>query len=387
MRERGLTVESALGDVRPSRGAQVTDDPAIARAGRHRACSASSCGTSRARRAQIRPLLASGGVVDSVPERHRAHRADLARVARRDRVLGGIAYIAATIARAGRHRAHRDDGAPALRRRSTARAAARGRSVRASVPGAGIDAELSADIRRALWEKFVLPVGAVGRDGVARQPIGVMRADPDLRATFEAAMRETWTRRPRARRRARRRLRRAAAGVRSTRLPAEMTRVDAERPRRGQPARGAVAVAARSRAWAASGLAAPVNATLYAALKPYVAGARAERRSRNTENPSCACCSSGSSTRWRCSRCRMSSRRSRSTRSSTALIAALVLGLINTLIRPLLILLTLPVTLLTLGLFIFVINGLLFWCGRLVRRRLPGRAASGRASSARSSTA
>jgi len=46
---------------------------------------------------------------------------------------------------------------------------------------------------------------------------------------------------------------------------------------------------------------------------------------------------------------------------TTALIAALVLGLINTLIRPLLVLLTLPVTLLTLGLFIFVINGLLFW--------------------------
>ena len=45
----------------------------------------------------------------------------------------------------------------------------------------------------------------------------------------------------------------------------------------------------------------------------------------------------------------------------TALVAALVLGLVNALIRPLLILLTLPVTLLTLGLFIFVINGLLFW--------------------------
>jgi putative membrane protein len=44
-----------------------------------------------------------------------------------------------------------------------------------------------------------------------------------------------------------------------------------------------------------------------------------------------------------------------------ALIAALVLGLVNTLVRPLLLLLTLPVTLLTLGLFIFVINGLLFW--------------------------
>lgn len=46
---------------------------------------------------------------------------------------------------------------------------------------------------------------------------------------------------------------------------------------------------------------------------------------------------------------------------AAALIAALILGLVNTFIRPVLILLTLPVTLLTLGLFILVINGLLFW--------------------------
>lgn len=45
----------------------------------------------------------------------------------------------------------------------------------------------------------------------------------------------------------------------------------------------------------------------------------------------------------------------------SALVAALILGLINTLIRPVLVLLTLPVTILTLGLFIFIINGLLFW--------------------------
>lgn len=44
-----------------------------------------------------------------------------------------------------------------------------------------------------------------------------------------------------------------------------------------------------------------------------------------------------------------------------AMIAALVLGLFNTLVRPLLVLLTLPVTLLTLGLFLFVINALMFW--------------------------
>ena len=46
---------------------------------------------------------------------------------------------------------------------------------------------------------------------------------------------------------------------------------------------------------------------------------------------------------------------------TAALIAALVLGLMNTVIRPILVLLTLPVTIVTLGLFIFVINGLLFW--------------------------
>ena len=44
-----------------------------------------------------------------------------------------------------------------------------------------------------------------------------------------------------------------------------------------------------------------------------------------------------------------------------ALIAALILGFVNTLIRPILLVLTLPVTVLTLGLFIFIINGLMFW--------------------------
>jgi len=44
----------------------------------------------------------------------------------------------------------------------------------------------------------------------------------------------------------------------------------------------------------------------------------------------------------------------------SALIAALVIGLVNALIRPLVLLLTLPVNILTLGLFTLVINGLMF---------------------------
>ncbi len=44
-----------------------------------------------------------------------------------------------------------------------------------------------------------------------------------------------------------------------------------------------------------------------------------------------------------------------------ALIAALVLGLVNALVRPLFFILTLPVTILTLGLFTFVINAFMIW--------------------------
>ena len=52
-----------------------------------------------------------------------------------------------------------------------------------------------------------------------------------------------------------------------------------------------------------------------------------------------------------------------------AAIAALALGLVNAVVRPILVVLTFPVTLLTLGLFLFVINALLFW---LVAEFVPG---------------
>src|SRR5258706_6527686 len=57
-----------------------------------------------------------------------------------------------------------------------------------------------------------------------------------------------------------------------------------------------------------------------------------------------------------------------------AAIAAVVLGLVNAVVRPILVILTFPVTLLTLGLFLFVINALLFW---LVAGFVHGFAVSG----------
>ena len=52
----------------------------------------------------------------------------------------------------------------------------------------------------------------------------------------------------------------------------------------------------------------------------------------------------------------------------SALIAALVLGLLNTLVKPLLVLLTLPITVVTLGLFLLVLNALVFlFAGSILR--------------------
>jgi len=51
------------------------------------------------------------------------------------------------------------------------------------------------------------------------------------------------------------------------------------------------------------------------------------------------------------------------------LIAAVILGIANAIVRPILIILTLPISILTLGLFLFVVNGVVFW---LVGQFSPG---------------
>ena len=59
---------------------------------------------------------------------------------------------------------------------------------------------------------------------------------------------------------------------------------------------------------------------------------------------------------------------------SAALIGAVVLGFVNAIVRPLLVLFTLPFTILTLGLFLFVVNAIAFW---LVASLTPGLSISG----------
>jgi 2-dehydropantoate 2-reductase len=124
-----------------------------------------------------------------------------------------------------------------------------------------INAEISDDIVRSNWEKFVFLVALSTATAATRQPVGVVRADPDLRWMMEQAMRETW-----AVDFVEKRMQAADA------LPHEMKASMAHDLEAGSRLEapwlcGAVARMARE-----AGIAAPVNATVYAALKPFVDG-------------------------------------------------------------------------------------------------------------------
>ncbi len=138
----------------------------------------------------LAPLLRANGVV--IPFQNGVDAPDvLAGIVGAELVLGGVAYIAATIKAPGVI-AHTGSMARlvvgALRATQTARAEA----FQLALAGAGIESSVSADIRRALWEKFVFLSALAGATALSRQPIGVIRSDAPLRAMFEAAMAETF---------------------------------------------------------------------------------------------------------------------------------------------------------------------------------------------------
>ncbi len=268
MRERGLAVRSALGDVHLPR-LVATDDPAALAPADIVLFAVKLWDTESAAEA-IRPLVAHGGVV--VPFQNGVGSVErIGAIVGAERVMGGVAQIAATIAEPGvightGTMARLRFGAVLPVQQPAAEA------LLAACKGAGIDTELVADIRRALWEKFVFLAAFSGLTSVARQPIGVLRADPDLRAALEAAMREAW-----AAGRAQgialaddyvAQLMKFADG-----LPAEMKSSMLNDLVAGNRLEAPWLCGAVARMAAAADVPAPVNSTLYAALKPYCDGA------------------------------------------------------------------------------------------------------------------
>jgi 2-dehydropantoate 2-reductase len=269
IRERGLTVKSPNGDVRLA-NARATDDPAAIGPVDAVMFAVKLWDTEEAA-ARCASLVREGGVV--VPFQNGVESIErIGAVLGRDRVVGGVAYIAATIAEPGviactGTMARLRVGAAVPVQRDAAEAFV------AACVAAGVECELAADIERALWEKFCFLVPLSGLTSVARQPIGVVRADPDIRPTFEAAMREAV-----AVARARGV---ALAGDYVERqmafadgLPYAMTSSMANDLAAGNRLEAPWLAGAVARMATQAGIAAPVNAAIYAALKPYVAGTR-----------------------------------------------------------------------------------------------------------------
>jgi 2-dehydropantoate 2-reductase len=71
------------------------------------------------------------------------------------------------------------------------RRSARAESLLAAALAGGIQAELSTDIRRAIWEKYVFLVGLSGATATIRKAIGVIRENPRTRAFLLELMKET----------------------------------------------------------------------------------------------------------------------------------------------------------------------------------------------------
>lgn len=268
LRSTGLVVESAVGAAQLN-PVVATDDPAtVAPVDVVMFCTKLWDVESAAQ--QVARLLAPGGAVVTFQNGVESHEI-LARALGAERVAAGVAHIATVIRAPGviahtgtmaKLRVGAFPGGPEAALREFVRA---GR-------GAGIDIDYVADIARSLWEKFVFLAAFSGATCLARQPIGVVRTDPDLRAALAAAMRETV----------------AVAHSRGItfddgfvdkqlgfvdKLPPDMRSSMLHDLAAGNRLEAPWLSGAVIRMAQASGLAAPVNATMYAAMKPYCDGA------------------------------------------------------------------------------------------------------------------
>jgi 2-dehydropantoate 2-reductase len=268
IREHGLRVKSGLGDLHLS-DVRVTDDPTRIEPVDLVLFAVKLWDTEGAAQ-QIAPLVRGGAHV--VPLQNGVESMErVGKVVGAERVLGGSAHIAASIGEPGVivHLGTMQViriGAPHGEPPAIAR------ELVSALKDVGVDAAIAPDILRALWEKFSFLVALAGLTAATRQPIGVVRADPDMRKTFEAAMTEAWS----------------VGRARGVALPDDFVASrmkfadglpqamkasmlhDLEHGNRLEAPWLSGAVV---RMGAAAGVPTPVHATLYAAVKPYIDGA------------------------------------------------------------------------------------------------------------------
>jgi len=187
MRERGLTIENQQqGEIRVPK-VQATDDPA--QIGRVDLVIVSvKLWDTEAAAKQIKPLL--GPETGVISLQNGVIKDDILRRVLGDAaVMGGVGYVATTISRPG-----------VIRQTGTMQRIVLGeydgtKSARATflheaLARAGVNAELSDDVRRAIWEKYAFLVGLSGTTTTMRMPIGPIRENPQTRAFLRELLRE-----------------------------------------------------------------------------------------------------------------------------------------------------------------------------------------------------
>jgi 2-dehydropantoate 2-reductase len=188
MRAHGLTIENeAQGDIRV-RTVRVTDDPATLGRVDVVVLSVKLWDTEAAAQ-QIVPLV--GPETGIISLQNGVTKDDILRRRFGDAaVMGGVGYVATHVSRPG-----------VIHQTGTMQRVVLGeyngrKSDRAgflhdALVRAGIEAELSADVRKAIWEKYVFLVGLSGATATMRMPVGPIRANAQARAFLLELMRET----------------------------------------------------------------------------------------------------------------------------------------------------------------------------------------------------
>lgn len=260
MRENGLRVESALGAVH-LKEVRATEDPSKIGPADY-VVFAVKLGDVDSAAQKLKALLHSETKVIPFQNGVDAPEA-LKKVIGEKHVAPGVAYIATSISAPGviTHTGtmQRFQVGPAARQFADA------------CKAASINIEVVDDIERARWEKFVFLVGISSATAVARATVGAVRADPDLRWLLEQSMRETW-----------RLAKKRAVALPDDFVDARMRHVDSLHAdmkasllhdlEAGKPLEAPWLCGAVVRMSAEVGLEAPVNRTIYAALKPYLNG-------------------------------------------------------------------------------------------------------------------
>lgn len=188
MREHGLLIESAAhGDVLV-KPVQVTDDPATAGTPDVILFAVKLWDTEAVARA-LKPIVGPHTAVLSL--QNGVVKDDILRtVFGEQALLGGVAYVGTHIARPGV--IHQVGNIQRLvfgeydGKKST-----RSEALLAALLKAGIQAELSGDIRRTLWEKYTFLVGLSGTTAAMRTTLGAVRESPQTRAFLHDLMTET----------------------------------------------------------------------------------------------------------------------------------------------------------------------------------------------------